>query len=137
MKTTVKRIQTLDVTLPAEAGSLARIYSGFKEAGVNVTASWGYEMGPGQAQAHFYVPVDSEKAQQTLTEMGFKPVLNNACWVEGDDKLGAYAEVLGKIAKAGINIGATDAFAINGHFAAVLFTAKQDDFASLCKALDI
>jgi hypothetical protein len=136
MATQAKRIQTVDVSLPAEAGSLARIYSGFREEGINVIASWGYEMGPGQAQAHFYV-TDMEKTKTTLKKMGLKPTLTNAVWFEGSDKVGAYAEVLGKVAKAGINIGATDAFAIDGRFASVLFTTNEKDFTPLCKALNI
>lgn len=136
MKTTIKKIQTLDVTLPAEVGSLARIYNGFKEAGVNVIASWGYEMGPKQAQAHFYV-TDLDKTKTTLTKMGMKPTVGNACWIEGEDKVGTYAETLGKIAKAGINIGATDAFSIDGRFASVLFVAEPNQFPNLCKTLNI
>lgn len=136
MPTQIKRIQTVDVALPAETGSLAKVYGGFKEAGVNVIASWGYEMGPGQAQAHFYVS-DVEKTKKTLTQMGMKPKLSDACWLEGDDKLGAYAETLGKISKAGVNIGATDAFALNGRFASVIFVADPKSFPTLCKALNI
>ncbi|MCB0349732.1 MAG: hypothetical protein KDD38_01030 [Bdellovibrionales bacterium] len=136
MSTKARRIQTLDITLPAEMGALARIYSGFHEAGVNVTASWGYEMSPSQAQAHFYVQ-DVEKARKTLTTMGMKPKLNDAVWFEGDNKSGAYAEMLNKVAKAGVNISATDAFAIGDRFASVLFVAEAKDFAPLCKALNI
>ncbi len=131
-----KKIQTVDVNLPAEPGSLAKVYSAFKESGVNVVASWGYEMGPGQAQAHFLVS-DVPKCKTTLTKMGMKPTVTDACWLEGEDKVGTYAEVLTKISKAGINIGATDAIAIDGKFASVLFCAKPTDFATLCKTLKI
>ncbi len=136
MKTVVKKIQTLDVTLPAEAGALARIYNGFQEAGVNVIASWGYEMGPGKAHAHFYV-TDMDKTKTTLTKMGLNPKVGDACYIEGEDKVGTYAQALGKVAKAGINIGATDAFALNGRFASVMFAAEPKQFSALCKALDI
>ncbi len=135
MSTTTKRIQTLDVALSPEPGSLAKIYNGFREVGVNVIASWGYEMGPGEAQAHFYA-ADIEKAKTTLTKMGFKPQINNACWIEGDDRVGAYAEVLTKLAKANVNVDATDAFAIGDRFAAVLFTQPKQ-WAALCKALSL
>lgn len=135
MKTVLKRIQTLDVTLPAEAGALARIYSGFREANVNVIASWGYEMGPKEAMAHFFV-ADTKATEVILKKMGLKAKVNDACWIEGDDKLGAYAEVLGRVSKAGVNLTATDAFSINGRFASVLFTAPND-FPKLCKALEI
>lgn len=135
MPTKAKKIQTVDVTLPAEPGALAKIYSAFREAKVNVTASWGYEMGPGQAQAHFYVQ-DPEKTRTTLTKMGMKPTLTDAIWLEGDDKVGAYAETLATVAKAGINISATDAFALGNRFASVLFVADKKDYPKLCKTLN-
>ena len=69
--------------------------------------------------------------------MGMKPTVGNACWIEGEDKVGTYAETLGKIAKAGVNIGATDAFSIDGRFASVLFVAEPNQFPVLCKALNI
>ena len=131
-----KRIQTLDIALPAEPGALARVYSGFREAGVNVISSWGYEMGPNDGRAHFFV-TDIEKTRTVLTKMGFKPTTSDACWIEGDDKVGAYAEILSQLAKANVNIGATDAFSINGRFAAVLFVSRPTDFPALCKALKI
>ena len=136
MKTVTKRIQTLDVKLPAETGALARVYGAFQEAGVNVVASWGYEMGPGQAQAHFYV-TDMGKTKETLTKAGFKPTTSDAVWFETDDKIGAYAEILAKIAKAGVNIGATDALAVGNRFATVIFPADTKTFPTLCKTLNI
>jgi hypothetical protein len=136
MPTTTKRIQTLDVNLQAQPGALAQVYNAFRETGVDVIASWGYEMGPNQAQAHFYV-ADQDKAKATLTKMGLKPKFNNACWIEGENKVGAYAEVLAKLAKANINIGATDAFGVGNRFASVIFTADAKDFEKLCKTLNI
>jgi hypothetical protein len=131
MATKVKRITTLTISLEAAPGALSAVYSAFKEAGVNILASWGYEMGPGQAQAHFYA-ADEKKAKEVLTKIGKKPSSDDAVYAEGDDKLGAYAELLAKIAKAGVNISATDAFAQQGRFAAVFFS---DDVPALCKAL--
>jgi hypothetical protein len=135
MSVKAKRIQTVDVELTAQPGALARVFSGFKEAGVNVIASWGYEMGPNQAQAHFYVS-DLDKTTSTLKQMGLKPKKTDACWMEGDE-MGAYAEVLNKIGKAGVNIGATDAFAVGSRFASVIFPKESKDYAALCKALNI
>ena len=131
MATTAKKIQTLTVALDAKAGALGKVYSAFKEANVNVLASWAYEMGPGQAQAHFFC-ADMNKAKDVLGKMGMKPTIDDACWAEGDDRVGVYAELLAKVAKANINIDATDAFSVNGRFATVFFSK---DIPGLCKAL--
>ncbi len=130
---TTKRIQTINCGVPTEVGTAARIYGAFKESNIDVISSWCYDMGD-EGQCHFYVK-DLDKTKTTLTKMGFKPTVGNACWVEGDNKVGLYAEVLGKCAKAGVNITATDAFAVGTHFAAVLF-CEESDYAKLCKCLN-
>lgn len=132
---TIKAIQTLDVALPTETGALARVYGAFHEAKINVVASWGYEMAPGKAAAHFYV-TDLEATRDVLTRMGFTATTSNAVWFEGKDQIGGYAELLSKVAKANVNLTATDAIAIGGNFASVLFTAPAD-FAKLRTALKI
>lgn len=136
MSIKAKRIQTLDIPLQTQPGALAQVYGGFREAGVNVIASWGYEMGPNQAQAHFYV-TDMEKAKTTLTKMGLTPTVTDACWFEGEDKVGQYAEVLSKVAKAGVNVSATDAFSVGNRFASVLFVEKPADYTKLCTTFNI
>jgi len=132
MATKVKKIQTLTVALDTKPGALAQVYGAFREAGVNVLASWGYQMGPGQAQAHFWA-ADTKKATDVLTKMGKNPTIDDAVFAEGDDKVGAYSELLAKITKAGVNIEATDAFALQGKFATVFFA---DDTDALYKALN-
>lgn len=131
MATQIKKIQTLTVPLDAKPGALAKVYGAFQEAGVNILASWAYEMGPGQAQAHFYAE-NTTKAKDCLTKLGKKTTLDDAVFAEGDDRVGVYAEILGKAAKANVNLSATDAFAVKGRFATVLFA---EDTAALCKVL--
>lgn len=133
MATITNRIQILTVELPAKPGALFSVYSKFKEQAVNVLATWAYEMGPGNAQAHFYCS-DLEKAKSVLLSLGLKPSIENAVHVESEDRIGAYAEHLQRIAKAHININATDAFSLNGKFACVFFV-DQKDYQALCKAL--
>jgi len=132
MATKCKKIQTLTVPLDAKPGALSHVYGAFREAGVNILASWAYEMGPGQAQAHFFA-ADTTKAKEVLTKLGKKATVDDAVYAEGEDRVGVYSELLGKVAKAGVNIEATDAFSVNGKFATVFFSK---DTPALCKALD-
>src|SRR5580704_9728797 len=97
MNLTAKKIQTLDVELEPKTGALAKVYGAFKEAGVNITASWAYEMGPGEAEARFFTN-DLNKAKTVLSKMGLEPQVGNAVFIEGDDRVGGYADILGKIA---------------------------------------
>ena len=132
---TAKKIEVLTVKVDPKPGALARILGAFREANVNITASWGYQMGPGEAQAHFFT-ADTERARSALTKAGKTPKTETAFWVEDADKVGSYHSVLEKIAKAGVNIEATDAFGIGGRFATVIFVA-EGDVAKAAKALGV
>ena len=130
---TARKIDVLTVKLDPKPGALAQVLSAFREAKVNLTASWGYQMGPAEAQAHFFT-ADVDRAKQALTKLGKTPKTDPAFWVEDADKIGSYHGVVEKLAKAGVNIEATDAFGIGGKFAAVIFVA-EGDVSKAAKAL--
>jgi hypothetical protein len=132
---TAKKIDLLTVKLDPKPGALAQALGTLREAKVNLIASWGYQMGPGEAQAHFFTG-DLDRAKQALTKAGKTPKTESAFWVEDADKIGAYHGVLQKLAQAGINVEATDAFAIGGKFATVIFVA-EGDVPKAAKALGV
>jgi hypothetical protein len=132
---TAKKIEVLTVKLDPKPGALAQVLSAFREAKVNLTASWAYQMGPTEAQAHFFT-VDTDRAKQALTKLGKTPKSEAAFWVEDTDKVGNYHGVLDKFAKAGVNIEASDAFGIGGRFATVIFVA-EGDVSKAAKALGV
>ncbi len=55
MSASVIAIKTVEVDLEPKTGALGEVYDAFLEAGVDVSASWAFEMGPGQAEGIFYV----------------------------------------------------------------------------------
>jgi hypothetical protein len=122
---TAKKIDLLTIKLDPKPGALAQVLGAFREAKVNVTASWAYQMGPGEAEAHFFTG-DFDRAKQVLNKLGKTPKAESAFWVDDADQIGNYHSVLQKIAQAGINIEATDAFAIGGRFATVIFVGEKD-----------
>jgi hypothetical protein len=132
---TAKKIEVLTIKLDPKPGALAQVLGAFREAKVNISASWAYEMGPGEAQAHFFAG-DLDRAKKALTKAGKTPKTESAFWVDDADQIGNYHSVLQKIAQAGINIEATDAFAIGGKFATVIFVA-ENDVAKAAKALGV
>jgi len=130
---TAKKITLLTIKVDAKPGALAEVLAELREAKVNITANWAYHLGPTEAQAHFFV-ADFDRAKQALARR--TPKSENAFWVEDADQIGIYHNVLQKIAQAGINIMATDAFAIGGKFATVIFVDEKD-VARTAKALGI
>jgi hypothetical protein len=132
---TAKKIDVLTIKLDPKPGALVQVLGAFREAKVNVTASWGYQMGPGEAQAHFFTG-DLDRAKEVLNKLGKFPKAESAFWVEDADQIGNYHSVLQKLAQSGINIEATDAFAIGGRFATVIFVAEKD-IPKTAKALGV
>ncbi len=130
---TTKKIEILTYKLDPKPGALAKVFASFREAKVNVIATWAYQMGPTEAQGHVYAS-DTAKAKDVLTKIGREPRIESACYAEDVDEIGRYAALLKKIGDAGINLEATDAFAIGGKYAAIFFV-DQKDIPKLCQTL--
>jgi hypothetical protein len=130
---TAKKVELVTFKLEAKPGALAKVYASFRDAKVNVIATWAYQMGPSEAQGHIYAS-DTAKAKDVLAKLGREPKIEYACYVEDTDEIGRYASLLKKIADAGINLEATDAFAIGGKYATLLFV-QQKDVPKLCQTL--
>jgi hypothetical protein len=114
------------VMVPDRPGEGARILGELKSAGVNLMAYSGFPSGRG-AQLDV-VPTDPA---------AFKAVARQKKWkvkgpkrtflIEGDDRLGACADVLGRLAAAKINVTAMDAVAAGGgRYAAILWVKPRD-----------
>lgn len=129
----VKKVDTVTIDLASNSGSLYQVYAAFKRAHVSIISSWAYELCPGKARIILYSS-DTEKTKKVLTEMGKKPQLGKACYATGDDHTGVYAELLEQIKEAGVNLIASDAFGVEGRFAAIFF-CKDEDLKALCSAL--
>ena len=46
--------------------------------------------------------------------------------MQGDDRLGACADLIGALARAGINVIAWDAVAVHGRYGAIFWVAPKD-----------
>lgn len=132
MTTQCQKFEALTIDLATKPGALAQVYNAFQEAKVNIRWAWAYEMGDGKAYATFWAK-DTNKAKDVCKKLGKTPESRWACWAWGDDQLGSYAGWLNKIKAAGVNLTATDAFALDGKFGC-LFFVEEKDFAKLCEA---
>lgn len=133
MAFTSKKIECIKIPLESKPGSFAKVYRAFREAGVEVNATWGYQMGPDAAEANIY-PKDVSKAKAALDKLGIKSSVNYAVWLDGNDELGVYLEALEALEKANVSIEASDAFGVGGRFACVMFFDDKNREAG-CKAL--
>ena len=122
----VKRVPYFYTEVPDKSGEGARILTLLKDAGVNVLAYSGFPKGR-RAQLDF-IPADvaafraaARKAKLALVgpKTGFL--------IQGEDRPGAVAELITKLAAVHINVTACDAVAAGeGRYGAILWVKPQD-----------
>lgn len=126
MPDTVKRVQYFYTEVPDKPGEGARLLNTLKEAGVNLLAYSGFPKGR-RAQIDF-IPADlaafrAAARKGKLTLVGPK----TGFLIQGEDRPGAVAEIIAKLAAAQINVTACDAVAAGeGRYGAILWVKPQD-----------
>ena len=125
MADAIRQVEYFYVQVPQKAGEAAKALDALKDAGVNLLAFSGFPEGR-RAQMDF-IPADA---------VAFKGVAKANKWklvgpkkgflIQGDDRIGAIADIVGKLADAKINITALDAIATDGRFGALCWVAPRD-----------
>jgi hypothetical protein len=106
---TVRGIDYYYVTVPDAPGEGQRILSALKDGGVNLLAFLGFPLGGGQSQIDL-VPEDPESLRDAAERAGITlSGAKRAFLIQGDDFVGAVADVTTKLAEANINLTAAAA----------------------------
>ena len=126
MADTVKRVQYFYVEVSDKPGEGARLLTLFKDAGVSLLAFSGFPHGR-RAQIDF-IPADVAVFRAAARKAKLKLVGPKAGFlIQGEDRIGAVAEVMAKLAEAKINVTACDAMAAGeGRYAAILWVKPAD-----------
>jgi hypothetical protein len=134
MAESIRRAQYFYVMAPDKAGEGARALQALRDAGVNLLAFSGFPVGK-RAQLDF-VPQDPAAFRAAAKRNRWKVVGPKTVFlIEGDDRTGVCAEILGRLAQAGINVTATDAVVAGaGRFGALMWV-KPRDVAKAAKVL--
>ncbi len=136
MGETIRLVDYYYAETPDKPGEASRILNQLKEAGVNLLAFSGFPKGK-RAQLDF-IPEDAtafkgvaKKARLKLTgpKRGFL--------IQGDDRVGALADILQKLADAKINVTATDAACAGAGRYGVILWVKSRDVKRAAKAFGI
>lgn len=115
----------LEIVTTNEPGTGARIFGVLKQARINVKASCIWESDDGKA--HFWiVPEDLVGARNLLRKAGFKPLTQQNIIIELPNRIGAMADVLEKIAAAGVQCKVSYAAAATKKSALVVLTTTSD-----------
>jgi hypothetical protein len=126
MAETIRRVQYFYITAPDKPGEGARALRTLQDAGVNLLAFSGFPAGR-RAQLDF-IPEDPAAFRAVARKAGWKVTGPKIGFlIEGDDRTGVMADILGKLADAKINVTASDAvIAGAGRFGAIVWVKPRD-----------
>lgn len=122
----VRKVHYFSIQVPDKPGAAFKVLSSLVSAGINLLACSGSVHG--RWARIDVVPDDTRKFGAAAKKAGlaFTPK-KNGFLVQGEDRRGALAEHLGKLAQAGINVTAIDAVvAGEGRWAAILWIKAED-----------
>ncbi len=131
---TIRKVDYFAMDVADKPGEGARILSALRDAGVNLLAFTGFPEGR-RAQIDF-VPEDSSAFKAAARRAGLKLKPKKVGFlVQGQDRRGAVASLMSRLAEARINVTAIDAIcAGEGCYGAILWV-KPPDVAKAARAL--
>lgn len=137
MAETVRTVEYYYVGVPDQPGTASRVLSQLKQAGVNLLGYLAFPSGKGQSQIDL-VPENASALKQAAEKAGLKLTgPRKAFLVQGDDRVGAVADVTRKLAEAKVNItAAAAASAGGGRYGMILWVARADH-GNAAKALGV
>jgi hypothetical protein len=125
MPDAIRVVDYFHMMAPDKPGEGARALNTLKEAGVNLLAFSGFPRGR-RAQLDF-VPADVAAFRRAARRARWKIVgPKRGFLLQGDDRVGAVAELLERLAAAKINVTAIDALAIDGRYGAIFWVGPGD-----------
>lgn len=125
MAEAVRQVEYFYVEVSQKVGEGAGILRALKDAGVNLLAFSGFPAGR-RAQLDF-IPADAAAFKRVAKTNRWEVVgPKRAFLIQGDDRVGAVADILGTLAGAKINVIALDAVSVDGQYGALCWVAPRD-----------
>ena len=126
MAETIRRVDYFYILTPDKPGEGARALATLREAGINLLALTGFPKGRG-SQLDF-VPADPAAFVQAAKKARWKlSPRKTAFLIEGEDRVGALADIAARLAAAKINVTATDAICAGaGRYGAIIWVKPRD-----------
>jgi hypothetical protein len=126
MGDTVRLVEYFYITAPDKPGEGGRALNALKDAGINLLAFSGFPQGR-RAQMDF-IPADPAAFKHAAKKAKWKVVgPKRGFLVQGDDRVGAVADLLERLGAAKINVTAIDAVTVtDGRYGAIFWVAPKD-----------
>jgi hypothetical protein len=120
-----RRRKYLEVDVEDKPGELFRFTVKMRDAGVNLSALWGFGVGPGRAKI-YALATDVPRLRSALEAGGYRGKEHTCFELTGEDKMGVLCETLDLIEGRGINLHAVDAVGVGGRCAAYVWSRDED-----------
>ena len=125
MADAIRQVDYFYVQVPDRAGEAAKALRALKNAGVNLLAFSGFPEGR-RGQLDF-IPADAAAFKRVAKANKWKLVgPKRAFVIQGDDRVGAIADIVGTLGDAKINVTAIDAICTDGRYGALCWVAPGD-----------
>lgn len=136
MADTIRRVDYFYILTPNRPGEAARALKALKDAGINLLAFSGFPKGR-RAQLDF-IPADPAALVKAAKRAGWKLSAKKSCFlIRGEDRPGAVADILGKLADAKINVTAVDAVCAGADRYGAILWVKPPELKRAAKALGV
>lgn len=130
----VRKASYYSMKLPQRPGAGAQLLAGLKKAKVNLLAFTGFPAAGG-AQVDF-IPKDNAKFTKAARKAKLKLSARKTVFLtQGNDKVGALTQILGKLAKAKINLVSLQAVTAGKGRYGAMFWVKAKDVARASRLL--
>ena len=121
-----RRVEYYYVTVPDRPGEAKKVLSALKQSNVNLLACLAFPSGNGQTQLDL-VPENAAALKQAAAKAGLKlSDSKRAFLIQGDDRAGAVADTLTKLADGNINVTATAATCAGGNYGLLVWVSPTD-----------
>ncbi len=132
----IRRVDYFYVEVPDKAGEGVRVLAALKEAGVNLLNFTAFPGAGGKSQLDLVVD-DAGALTKAAKNAGITlSPKKQAFFVQGQNRAGAAAEALRKLADARVNVRAANGSAGQGGFGMIVWVAPSD-YAAAAKALGV
>jgi hypothetical protein len=137
MADSIRKVDCFYIEVPDKPGEGTRILEGLKKAGVNMLAFCGFPTTESRSQLDV-VPENAEAFRKAAVGLGLKlSDRKQAFLVRGDDRVGACADVYGKLSAQGSNVTAAQATTAGSWRWGMILWVKPADFERAGRALGV
>lgn len=106
-------------------GQLARFSKAMAEHEINLAAVWSFGTGRGNAEI-VAIPEDPALFKRVAKAAGWLFREGTCFHLTGEDRAGALADTLDRIAQEGVNLQAVDAMGLGGRYSAYVWCDEKD-----------